>query len=94
MRNSCDQMDDVKAAFRVFDCDNNGSIRWGRRHTLSFYFCCFYRSCYFYCFSSSCYSCCFSSYYSCLLPSKEELREAMVNLGQRCTEESVSAIVS
>lgn len=45
LKNSCDQMDDVKAAFRVFDCDNNGSI------------------------------------------SKEELREAMVNLGQRCTEE-------
>ena len=27
LKNSCDQMDDVKAAFRVFDCDNNGSIR-------------------------------------------------------------------
>jgi len=50
LRNSCDQMDDVKAAFRVFDCDNNGSI------------------------------------------SKEELREAMVNLGQRCTEEEFSVM--
>jgi len=45
LKNSCDQMDDVRAAFRVFDYDNNGSI------------------------------------------SKEELREAMVNFGQRCTEE-------
>lgn len=45
LKNSCDQMDDVRAAFRVFDYDNDGSI------------------------------------------SKEELREAMVNLGQRCTEE-------
>lgn len=45
LRNSCNQLDDVKAAFRVFDYDNDGSI------------------------------------------SKEELREAMVNLGQRCTEE-------
>ena len=45
LKNSCDQMDDVKAAFRVFDSNDNGSI------------------------------------------SKEELREAMVNLGQRCTEE-------
>jgi len=50
LKNSCDQMDDVKAAFRVFDCDNNGSI------------------------------------------SKEELREAMVNLGQRCTEEEFSVM--
>jgi len=50
LKNSCDQMDDVKAAFRVFDCDNNGSI------------------------------------------SKEELREAMVNLGQRCTEEEFSTM--
>ena len=47
LKNSCDQMDDVKAAFRVFDSNDNGSI------------------------------------------SKEELREAMVNLGQRCTEEYV-----
>eukprot|EP00091_Calanus_sinicus_P009871 TRINITY_DN2293_c0_g1_i2.p1 TRINITY_DN2293_c0_g1~~TRINITY_DN2293_c0_g1_i2.p1 ORF type:complete len:238 (-),score=72.93 TRINITY_DN2293_c0_g1_i2:391-1104(-) len=45
LKSSCDQMDDVRAAFRVFDYDNDGSI------------------------------------------SKEELREAMVNLGQRCTEE-------
>ena len=45
LRNSCNQLDDVRAAFRVFDYDNDGSI------------------------------------------SKEELREAMVNLGQRCTEE-------
>lgn len=42
---SCNQLDDVKAAFRVFDYDNDGSI------------------------------------------SREELKEAMVNLGQRCTEE-------
>ena len=42
---SCNQLDDVKAAFRVFDYDNDGSI------------------------------------------SREELTEAMVNLGQRCTEE-------
>ena len=41
----CDQMDDVRAAFKVFDHNNDGSI------------------------------------------SKEELREAMVNLGTRCTEE-------
>ena len=51
LKNSCDQMDDVKAAFRVFDSNDNGSI------------------------------------------SKEELREAMVNLGQRCTEEYVVLIV-
>ena len=48
IQKSCNQLDDVKAAFRVFDYDNDGSI------------------------------------------SKEELREAMVNLGQRCTEEWVS----
>eukprot|EP00092_Neocalanus_flemingeri_P012083 GFUD01013027.1.p1 GENE.GFUD01013027.1~~GFUD01013027.1.p1 ORF type:complete len:241 (-),score=64.52 GFUD01013027.1:465-1187(-) len=48
LKNSCDQMDDVRAAFRVFDYDNDGSI------------------------------------------SKEELREAMVNFGQRCTEEEFS----
>ena len=45
LRNSCNQLDDVKAAFRVFDYDNDGSI------------------------------------------SKDELREAMVNFGQRCTDE-------
>jgi len=50
LKNSCDQMDDVKAAFRVFDSNDNGSI------------------------------------------SKEELREAMVNLGQRCTEEEFSTM--
>lgn len=50
LRNSCDQMDDVRAAFRVFDYDNDGSI------------------------------------------SKEELREAMVNFGQRCTEEEFSTM--
>jgi len=50
LKNSCDQMDDVRAAFRVFDYDNNGSI------------------------------------------SKEELREAMVNFGQRCTEEEFSTM--
>ena len=41
----CDQMEDVRAAFKVFDHNNDGSI------------------------------------------SKEELREAMVNLGTRCTDE-------
>ena len=45
LRSSCNQLDDVKAAFRVFDYDNDGSI------------------------------------------SKDELREAMVNFGQRCTDE-------
>lgn len=50
LRNSCNQLDDVKAAFRVFDYDNDGSI------------------------------------------SKEELREAMVNLGQRCTEEEFAVM--
>merc|ERR1719245_573876 len=50
LRSSCNQLDDVKAAFRVFDYDNDGSI------------------------------------------SKEELREAMVNLGQRCTEEEFSTM--
>ena len=44
-RSSCNQMDDVRAAFRVFDHNNDGSI------------------------------------------SKEELREAMVNFGTRCTDE-------
>ena len=42
---SCDQMEDVRAAFKVFDHNNDGSI------------------------------------------SKEELREAMVNFGTRCTDE-------
>jgi len=41
----CDQMEDVKAAFKVFDHNNDGSI------------------------------------------SREELREAMVNFGTRCTDE-------
>ena len=41
----CDQMEDVRAAFKVFDHNNDGSI------------------------------------------SREELREAMVNLGTRCTDE-------
>jgi len=50
LRNSCNQLDDVRAAFRVFDYDNDGSI------------------------------------------SKEELREAMVNLGQRCTEEEFAVM--
>jgi len=45
LKSSCNQMDDVKAAFRVFDHNNDGSI------------------------------------------SKEELREAMVNFGTRCTDE-------
>ena len=45
IQKSCNQLDDVKAAFRVFDYDNDGSI------------------------------------------SKDELREAMVNFGQRCTDE-------
>lgn len=47
---SCNQLDDVKAAFRVFDYDNDGSI------------------------------------------SREELKEAMVNLGQRCTEEEFAVM--
>jgi len=42
---SCDQMDDVKSAFRVFDHNNDGSI------------------------------------------SKEELKEALVNFGTRCTDD-------
>ena len=61
LRNSCNQLDDVKAAFRVFDYDNGKYL---------------------------------SDYDNCLMIvlkdgsiSKEELREAMVNLGQRCTEE-------
>jgi len=45
LRTSCNQMEDVKAAFRVFDYNNDGSI------------------------------------------SREELREALVNFGERCTEE-------
>jgi len=50
LKSSVDQMDDLRAAFRVFDYDNNGSI------------------------------------------SKEELREAMVNFGQRCTDEEFDAM--
>ena len=45
LRNSCNQLDDVKAAFRVFDHNNDGTI------------------------------------------SKEELMEAMMNFGERFTEE-------
>lgn len=45
LRSSCNQMDDVKAAFRVFDHNNDGSI------------------------------------------SKDELKEAMVNFGTRCTDD-------
>ncbi|XP_023337806.1 calmodulin-beta [Eurytemora carolleeae] len=45
LKSSCNQMDDVKAAFRVFDHNNDGSI------------------------------------------SKDELKEAMVNFGTRCTDE-------
>ena len=45
LRESCNQMDDVKAAFRVFDHNNDGTI------------------------------------------SKEELMEAMMNFGERFTEE-------
>ena len=41
----CDQMEDVRAAFKVFDHNNDGSI------------------------------------------SREELRDAMMNLGSRCTDE-------
>lgn len=50
LKASCDQMDDVKAAFRVFDHNNDGSI------------------------------------------SKEELREAMVNFGTRCTEDDFTTM--
>jgi len=50
LKASCDQMDDVKAAFRVFDHNNDGSI------------------------------------------SKEELREAMVNFGTRCTEDDFTSM--
>merc|ERR1712018_1060028 len=50
LRTSCNQMDDVKAAFRVFDYNNDGSI------------------------------------------SKEELREAMVNFGERCTEDDFTSM--
>merc|ERR1712212_796593 len=46
----CDQMEDVRAAFKVFDHNNDGSI------------------------------------------SREELREAMVNLGTRCTDEEFAAM--
>lgn len=52
LRSSCDQMDDVRAAFRVFDHNNDGSI------------------------------------------SKEELREAMVNFGTRCTDEEFEVMFS
>ena len=45
LRDSCNQMDDVKVAFRVFDHNNDGTI------------------------------------------SKEELQEAMLNFGQRFSEE-------
>jgi len=50
LRTSCNQMEDVKAAFRVFDYNNDGSI------------------------------------------SREELREALVNFGERCTEEEFSVM--
>jgi len=50
IKGSCDQMDDVKAAFRVFDHNNDGSI------------------------------------------SKEELKEAMVNFGTRCTDEEFATM--
>jgi len=52
LRTSCNQMDDVKAAFRVFDYNNDGSI------------------------------------------SKEELREAMVNFGERLTEDEFALMFS
>jgi len=45
LKSSCNQMDDVKAAFKVFDHNNDGSI------------------------------------------SKDELRDAMVNFGTRCTDD-------
>jgi len=50
LRTSCNQMDDVRAAFRVFDYNHDGSI------------------------------------------SREELREALVNFGERCTEEEFSVM--